>query len=105
MTHGVACGFEFTNKLITIQKAAKHEICIKKPPAVVTATEGQHYNIFYCQLNTEEECFCCFQELCYHSLSCPPPHQVKKRKLLHIYCLTLHGNSREVLNELNTFEF
>lgn len=37
-----ACvGFQFINKLITIQKAAKREICIKKPPAVVTTRVGQ----------------------------------------------------------------
>ena len=44
---GVVRGFELTNKLIRIQNAAKHEICIKKWPAVLTASEGQQSNIFH----------------------------------------------------------
>lgn len=37
-----------TNQLIRIQKTAKHEICIKKQPAVLTASVGQQLNIFHC---------------------------------------------------------
>lgn len=103
MTHDA----ELTNKLITIQKAAKHKICIKEPPAVVTATEGQHFNICYCQTRGGGM-FLLFSGIVLSLLvlsTTTSGNETFQSKKLHKYCLILHVNSRAGLNELDTFEF